>query len=296
MLDPHRLSLLRDVVTRGSLSATAKSLGVSPSAVSQQLTRLEAETGAALLRPAGRGVRPTPLALRLVEQTERILENLEAADAIIAAAHGTLTGTLRLAAYGSFAASSLPGIVTELGEQHPDLELAFTQLDPEPAFEALTARRADLIIVDEYPSFPLSPLQGLIRENIAVEQMGAFVAGARPPGGLRELGRAPWVLEPTDSDAFRWTRNVCREAGFEPRVVFQSPDLRVQLRLVESGLAAAFLPVDLAAEARAPLHDISDLLPSRLERTVDVVIRRGSERRPDLVACIAAVRTQLAHD
>jgi DNA-binding transcriptional LysR family regulator len=81
MLDVHRLRLLRELDRLGTLAAVARALSYSPSAVSQQLSQLEAETGVALLEPAGRSVRLTAQARILVAHAEAILERLEEAEA-----------------------------------------------------------------------------------------------------------------------------------------------------------------------------------------------------------------------
>ena len=59
MLDLHRLTLLREVKLRGSMSAAARELSYSHSAISQQLGVLEKETGVVLLEKVGRNVRLT---------------------------------------------------------------------------------------------------------------------------------------------------------------------------------------------------------------------------------------------
>lgn len=306
MLDPQRLSLLRDVVLHGSLAATAKSLGVSASAVSQQLARLERDAGVPLLERVGRGVRPTPVARQLIEQTGRILEGFEAAEALLAAARESPGGTLRMATYGTFASSALPGVAAILGERHPRLEISHQQLDPESALTALTARHVDLIVVDEYPGFPLPPQSAFVRETVTAERLGLFLprgtegsSGAGSPD-TAALARLPWVFEPEGSIAHRWARGLCRAAGFEPRVMFQSPDLHVHLRFVETGLAAAILPLSLAGTSRPLLRETLGALGGdtggELSRSVDIVIRRGTERRPDILACTGAIREWAARD
>src|ERR1700730_3714559 len=76
MLDVHRLRLLRELDRRGTLAAVARALSYSPSAVSQQLSQLETETGVTLLEPAGRGVRLTAQARILVAHTEPSIARL----------------------------------------------------------------------------------------------------------------------------------------------------------------------------------------------------------------------------
>ena len=79
MLDLRRLRLLRELARRGTITAVAKALSYSPSAVSQQLAALEKEAGVRLLKPAGRRVRLTPQGDLLVEHTQVLLEEMERA-------------------------------------------------------------------------------------------------------------------------------------------------------------------------------------------------------------------------
>ena len=72
MLDVHRLRLLRELDRRGTLAAVARALNYSPSAISQQLSQLEAEAGVKLLEQAGRGVRLTAQARILASAVERL--------------------------------------------------------------------------------------------------------------------------------------------------------------------------------------------------------------------------------
>ena len=73
MIDLEAVQSLRAVATQGSVVAAATSLGYTPSAVSQQVKRLERETGIALLERAGRGVVLTEAGRRLVVASAPIL-------------------------------------------------------------------------------------------------------------------------------------------------------------------------------------------------------------------------------
>ena len=85
MLDLHRLRLLREAHERGTIHAAARALGYTPSAVSQQLTVLERETGALLLERVGRNVRLTAAGRVLVTHATHLLEGVESAEAELAA-------------------------------------------------------------------------------------------------------------------------------------------------------------------------------------------------------------------
>jgi DNA-binding transcriptional LysR family regulator len=53
MLDPRRLAVLREFVAQGTIARTAYALSFTPSAVSQQLSQLQRESGVALFRRGG---------------------------------------------------------------------------------------------------------------------------------------------------------------------------------------------------------------------------------------------------
>ena len=126
MLDVHRLWLLRELDRRGTLAAVARALSYSPSAVSQQLSQLEAETGVVLLEPAGRGVRLTAQARILVAHAEAILERLEEAEAELRASLTEVRGTLRVASFQSVLLALVPEVLTRLAERHPGLRVEIT--------------------------------------------------------------------------------------------------------------------------------------------------------------------------
>src|SRR6202043_4177864 len=77
MIDLVALDALRAVGTHGSVVAAADALGFTPSAVSQQVKRLEKQTGVPLLERVGRGVMLTRHGRHLVEQGTRLLDDPE---------------------------------------------------------------------------------------------------------------------------------------------------------------------------------------------------------------------------
>src|SRR3954447_3439759 len=103
MLDVKRLRLLAELSRRGTIAAVARVVGYTPSAVSQSLAQLEREAGVALLERDGRRVRLTRAALALVARADRVLDELDAAEAELAAEHETVKGPLLIGAFPSAA-------------------------------------------------------------------------------------------------------------------------------------------------------------------------------------------------
>ncbi|MFJ9634554.1 LysR substrate-binding domain-containing protein [Streptomyces sp. NPDC101175] len=295
MFDLHRLRLLRELKHRGTLAAVAAALSYAPSSVSQQLSQLEAEAGVTLLEPVGRRVRLTEQAEILVAHTEAVLQRLERAEADIAASLTELTGTLRIASFQTAALALVPTALGLLRDQHPNLRVHVTQTEPERALPALLARDFDLVLAEEYPGNPNPRPAGLEQEDLLDDPLhlalpqppgvpaDAPVAAETPVVALRSLADHPWVMEPEGTAARHWAMALCRNAGFEPDVRFETTDLLLHRRLVEQGHAAAFLP-DLVWSGQSPTTPLRQLPRGQRTRRVFTVVRRGSGGHPAVQA------------
>ncbi|MFI1252181.1 LysR substrate-binding domain-containing protein [Streptomyces netropsis] len=285
MFDLHRLRLLRELKHRGTLAAVATALSYSPSSVSQQLSVLEKEVGVPLLEPVGRRVRLTEQAEILVAHTEAVLERLEQAQAEVAGSLTGITGTLRLAAFQTAALTLVPPALTLLRAAHPALRVHVTEAEPESALPALRARDFDLVVAEEYPGHP-HPRHPELEE---VDLIRDTLRLALPVGaGEGAPGDQPWVMEPEGTPARRWATALCRDAGWEPDVRYESTDMLLHLRLVEQGHAAALLP-DLLWCGRKPTVPLLELPGGHRSRRLFTVVRGGSSRHPAVRACREAL-------
>ncbi|GAA1769177.1 LysR family transcriptional regulator [Agromyces humatus] len=115
-------------------------------------------------------------------------------------------------------------------------------------------------------------------------------AGAPPqPTGssLAAAATRPWVLEPEGTASRDWAEQLCRDAGFEPDVRFETADLMAHIRLIRSGNAVGLLP-DLVWAGEAPSVTLVDL-PGHPLREVFTSTRHAAAVRPAVVACREAL-------
>ncbi|MGC0327547.1 DNA-binding transcriptional LysR family regulator [Streptomyces sp. SAI-170] len=296
MFDLHRLRLLRELKHRGTLAAVAAALSYAPSSVSQQLSQLEAEVGVPLLEPVGRRVRLTEQAEILVAHTEAVLERLERAEADIAASLADLTGTLRIASFQTAALALVPAALGLLRDRHPRLRVHLTQMEPERALPALQARDFDLVLAEEYPGNPNPRSAELEQEDLLDDPLHLALpqpVEAAPTAALRSLADHPWVMEPEGTAARHWAMTLCRNAGFEPDVRFETTDLLLHLRLVEHKQAAAFLP-GLVWRGQPRTVALAQLPRGQRTRRIFTVVRRGRGRHPAVRACREALLEAVA--
>ncbi|MDP9830119.1 DNA-binding transcriptional LysR family regulator [Kineosporia succinea] len=255
-------------------------LSYTPSAISQQLSLLEREAGVQLLEKVGRRVRLTDEALTLVKHTEVILEQLELAEAELSAALPDVRGVLRVASFQTVLLSILPVALTLLSQTHPMLEVEITQREVGSAYEGLLAHDFDLILGEEYPGLPEPVRPGvdrvdLVRDGLRLALPGEGLLAARPQS-LADLADAPWALDPSYSPARTWADLLCRQAGFEPRVRFESPDPVLHAHLVRMGHAVAFIPSLVGAEHLGGTQLVA--LPGDQQRVLFTAVRKGRSK------------------
>ena len=288
MLEVRRLRLLRELAARGTIAATAEACSLTPSAVSQQLAALEREVRTPLLIRDGRRLVLTEAAQVLVSHTERILAELEEAEANVAGLAGEVRGVLRLAAFPTAASSLVPSAIATCHTDHPDLRVLLDDLETEEAVSALKAGRIDVALVYEYNLLPDRADPGirlvpLVREKLLLVLPTSMEA--EDPLTLGALRHESWVAPDSDTALRTALWRACGLAGFEPRLHYTSDDYTVMLALVQAGLGVALVP-QLALESVAAdlqLREVTDLL---LTRTVSAAIRAGTRGNPAIAAAI----------
>jgi DNA-binding transcriptional LysR family regulator len=136
-----RLQTFVEVVRRGTFAGAADALSFTPSAVSQQMAKLEAEAGAALLARDGAGVQLTEAGRLLHEHALGIVEAVRRARAGLDALQVEQVKRLRIAACPVATAAVVPRALRMLRRRLPGAELL---LEETAAEDALRDGRADV--------------------------------------------------------------------------------------------------------------------------------------------------------
>lgn len=292
-LDVGRLRVLREVGLRGTIAGAARSLGLSSSAVSQQVSLLEREAGTALLDRSPRGVVLTGAGRVLAARAGEVLDVLASARADLDRIGGSVAGPVAVAAVASAAATFVSGAVAALRGSYPGITVGVAAAEPAPALRLLVAGDVDLAIVDEYDYVPVAlPEFVVVRELcteplVAVGPAGSF---GRRRLALADLAAHDWVMPPDDAACGLAVRSACRAEGFEPRVRWESDDMLVLMRAVEAGHGIAVLPRLAVADADAVADvEVRPLRQPQLERRLLAVARASALGRPVVGAVLDAI-------
>ncbi len=123
------LVIFAHVVDARGFSEAARRLGMSPSVVSKQVTRLEKSLGARLLSRTTRKLALTELGAMVYEHASRILLEAEAVELAVQNQQSAPRGTLRLSAPAVFGTLHLTPLVPRFLARHPDVRVELTLSD-----------------------------------------------------------------------------------------------------------------------------------------------------------------------
>jgi molybdate transport repressor ModE-like protein len=271
MLDAHRLALLAEVAHAGSIAGAAQRLAFTPSAVSQQLAKLERDIGAPLLHRNPRGVTLTPAGEALLSHAETIVGELRTAERTVRALLGEEPAQLTVGTFASAGMTLVPAALAGFRRDHPAVALRLLDLEPPDGYGLVSSRDLDLLITHRYPGAPLPDPRGLTRSLLRSERFRLILPEGHPRARVRRLTLRALAGEDWISGSPGVPNRVCLDqladaAGVTLAVAYETRDYQVILALVEAGLGVAFVPESVLARmgpARIEVRDAADARPAR---------------------------------
>jgi len=221
MLHLERLQALHAVSTFGSVTGAAEALRLTPSAVSQQLGKLQRDVGQRLIEPYGRGVRLTPAGTLLAERAHTILSEVENAESELDRHRNHVIGDLEIAGFATAARAILPQTVSRLRKQHHQLKLRVSERQPDEATHLVVAGHLDIALVNDWMNAPLVLPDGVQRVLIMNDPVDLAVPADHPLAGrasveLTELSAEHWITWPYGAICHEWLTQTLRQHGLNP--------------------------------------------------------------------------------
>ncbi len=247
MLDLVALASLRAVDDHGSVVAAADTLGYTPSAVSQQVKRLEKQAGVPLLERVGRGVMLTSHGRHLVDAGSRLLTDLEEIEAGLHRQAETVAGNLRVTAFSTAMRGLVAPAVRDLRRAHPDLTLALSEREPWVTIELVSSGQSDLGVVHSWGDVPLAVPDHLATTALARDVADVVVHAEHRLAGHdtvtpRDLVDEDWIATPEGTICRQWLTRMYDGTGRLPRIAHESVEFDSHVALVRAGLGIALIP------------------------------------------------------
>jgi DNA-binding transcriptional LysR family regulator len=294
MIDLAALTSLRAVATHGSVVAAADALGFTPSAVSQQVKRLEKQAGVPLLERVGRGVMLTSHGRHLVDAGARLLTDLEQIEAGLHQQAEAVAGHVRLVAFSTAMRGLVAPAVADLVDAHPDLTIGLSEREPWDTIDLVASGQCEIGIVHSWGDVPLAIPDHLTRISVASDEAEVIVhrthrLATRRRITPRDLVDEDWIATPDGTICRQWLTRMHDGTGRLPRIAHQSMEFDSHLALVRARLGIALVP----RLGRQPLGD--DLVAVRVHEPVptrDIIAlhRTSMAESPAINAVVARLR------
>lgn len=151
-MDTRQLRTLLAIETHGTFALAADVVGLTPSAVSQQVNALEQELQLLIFDRSSRPPRLTPQGLQVIDMARDILRREEDTKASLRG--DQIAGTLMLGSVRSSALNLLPSALVRMRQQYPNLKPNLRVSLSSTLIADVAAGRLDAAIVAEHVGFP----------------------------------------------------------------------------------------------------------------------------------------------
>ncbi|MCI9888759.1 LysR family transcriptional regulator [Micrococcales bacterium 31B] len=300
-MEVHQLRVLREVADRGSVTAAAAALYISPSAVSQHLAALQKTVSLPLTERRGRQLALTDAGKILAESTGAVLAALDAARASIDDYQRGTAQRVTLSAFHSAAQTLLGPLLAHLsarlGDAAPHVH-CFDEDVPQDHFAALTAEY-DLVLAHRMTHTAPWPTGRVSAIRLLTEPFDVVLATTHPaagrPVGPRELVGLRWVVSrqgysPDDTLAALYS-------GTEssPEVVHRINDYATAAQIVAASDLAALVPRHTAGIRHLGGITQVPLRGARVARSIDLLARPDLLQRRAVAEVVESLRAVAAN-
>ncbi len=280
------------IADAGTMARAAELVFVTPSTLSHQLAQLEGEVGCLLFERIGRTLRLSDAGRELLGHARGVLAQVEEGKRAVTNARTLATGSLRVGVIHTFVTGLIPQVAAAFVKGHPGVGLQVAELT---AIE-IEAQVADGGLDLGVAFFPTAG-DAVMGEHLFDDVLRLAVPAAHPlakQGSVRfsELAELPLAMLGKRYATRRMLDAHFARAGVRPKIVVEIDSVDALQRVVEQGVASAFLPGRSARRsARVRLLDVTHPKPVR---PAGLVWRRSSYRSAAAIAFVDELRAELA--
>lgn len=304
LVSPDQLRLLALIRRHGSLAGAADALGLTPAAVSGQLSRVERGLRSRLVQRGPRGAELTDAGQVLARFGERIDELCQDAERAVAAQLPILQSHLRVGTFQSAAQHLLPPALTALRHRNAEARITVAEIASVDGARLVAQGHLDVAVTAEYA--PRQPVPDGVRvfhlldDPIVVclpdDHPLAHSTEPHQPLRLSQLRSQPWIAIEEGQPARAQFDQAVSGAGFTPTLSMETANYAVAQALVGTGIACALL--SRLTIAPTPGATFRPLTRPRLSRRIQAVTRTDSawtplvEQAVDILHQVASQLTQ----
>jgi DNA-binding transcriptional LysR family regulator len=291
-MDLRQLSYLVALAEECHFTRAAAREHIAQPALSQQIRRLEEEVGVTLVERTTRQVTITHAGQVLVARARRILGEIDAASAELAALRGMESGRVGVGTMHTMGPIDVSLPLAIFHERHPGIELTVREHSSEELAQMLrddTLDLAFLSVTERVESHGLGLHQLMSEELVAVVPLDHRFAGRRKLR-MADLEGEEFISYREGARLRELLIGAGAHAGFQPTIKLESNESGRIRRLVARGMGVAILP---RSDAVAPGAEVAvvALVDPRLSRDITLAWRQDRRHQPAVTEFLALARS-----
>ncbi|WP_429808996.1 LysR family transcriptional regulator [Ensifer sp. B1-9] len=271
-MDIRQLKTFIAIAEHGTFAKAADAVGLTPSAVSQQIQSLESEVRAELF---DRSTRPITLNSQGLQMLEAAQGLVRAADDVVDAISGkSVSGTFTIGSVRSSALSLLPKAIIALKNDFPDLKIKLHVANTDELLNDVVTGRLDSAMVAEYSGVPST----LRWSPFIQEPLFAIAPKGTPPMPAAEmLSELPYVKFISRFRLANIIETEVARRGIVTNVIAEIDTITAVVACVVNGLGASIAPWSALKEASGEMVAVPFGDPP-ISRQIGLIERRASPR------------------
>ena len=237
-MDIRFLESLVAVVENGSISAAARTQGLTATAISQRVRALEQEFGSELLLRSGHSAMPSQACLNLLPRARSLIE--ETAKLKRDFGNFSLAGSFRIGAIETVLSELIPTVVKNISKDAPDCDLSIKPGTSIQLYEMLEKDQIDLAVIVE-PPFTIPKIYHY--EELVSQPYVLIQSAHNGPVSQSDLMQQPIILYDRKSwgglEAWQWLSKHANPQN----ILCELDAMGTIAAMVKNGLGISLLPV-----------------------------------------------------
>lgn len=277
-MDFRQLQYMLKVAEEKSFSKAAQKLYIAQPSLSQYIQKLEQQLGVQLFDRTTIPLRLTYAGELYVETAKRILDLKDQLSQQMEDIANLKKGRLTIGLSPFRSTYIMPKILPLFHEQFPGIEVILLEGTSSELEDLAMKGTTDISIVTMPLQENLFDYETILTEEILVAvppnhplkdkvEKKSAIQNPFPRINLNELREEPFILLKQDQKLHQVAVALCRQAGFEPKIILESESIEVTHALVSAGMGVTFIPDTLALFRQTTHHplyfSIEDLVPTR---------------------------------
>ncbi|MTT30745.1 LysR family transcriptional regulator [Terrilactibacillus sp. BCM23-1] len=270
-----------EVAKREHVTKTAEALHVAQSAISRQISLLEAELGVSLFTREGRNVKLTHMGRLFLKHAERGLKEFDKAKQKIQEHLNPEIGKIHLGLSTSLAIHTLPIVLSQFNMDHPTIQFQLHQGTLSYLTQLIENDGIDIAFASPLPKeHSLVDSHVLFKEKMVAVLHSEHHLANQTSILLNQLAEERFITFRRGMALQELFRDACQQAGFNPSISFEGEDMDTIKQLVSAGFGVAILPENTVTYNLPPDVVTVSLEDPKVVRTVGLLMPKSRELAP----------------